>query len=114
MPIALAMQAQITAIKARIDALAPTATPEDIVMLSKAIEAIGGQCSVFDVMQVGADQAAAILAAGQTQITSIQNSVGIAQQTALAAVTVAQQAALAELNPQNFSRAAVHAALLSL
>lgn len=114
MPVALAMQTQIAAIKARIDAITPTATPEDIVMLSKAVEAIGGQCSVFDVMQVGADQVAAVEAAGQSQVQQVQDAIGAAEQTALSSVTTAKQAALLELNPQNFSRAAVQAALLSL
>lgn len=114
MPVALAMQTQIAAIKARIDAITPTATPEDIVMLSKAVEAISGQCSVFDVMQVGADQVAAVETAGQSQVQQVQDAIGAAEQTALSAVTTAKQAALLELNPQNFSRAAVQAALLSL
>ena len=53
MPISTQLQAQIDAIQTRIDTLAPSATPEDIVMLAKAVEAVGGQATVFDVIGTG-------------------------------------------------------------
>lgn len=62
MPISPQLQAQIDAIQTRIDTLAPTATPEDIVMLAKAVEAVGGQATVFDVIDTGQLQKAELIA----------------------------------------------------
>ena len=50
MPVNPQLQTQVNAIQTRIDTLAPSATPEDIVMLVKAVEAVGGQATVFDVI----------------------------------------------------------------
>lgn len=114
MPVSLALQTQISAIKARIDAVAASATPEDIVMLAKAIEAIGGQATVFDVMAAGDDQIALIGDAISSQLSAASSAIGTGKAAALAEVSTAKNVALAELNPQNFSRAAVQAAILSL
>ncbi len=62
MPISTQLQAQIDAIQTRIDTLAPSATPEDIVMLAKAVEAVGGQATVFDVIDTGQLQKAELIA----------------------------------------------------
>lgn len=62
MPISTQLQAQIDAIQTRIDTLAPSATPEDIVMLAKAVEAVGGQATVFDVIDTGQQQKAELIA----------------------------------------------------
>lgn len=61
MPISTQLQAQIDAIQTRIDTLAPSATPEDIVMLAKAVEAVGGQATVFDVIDTGQQQKAELI-----------------------------------------------------
>lgn len=112
MSVATPLRTQIEAIKARIDALAPNATAEDIVMLSKAVEAIGGQATVFDVMSVGEDQKAAVLAAGTTAATTGTTAIDAAKTSALSAITQAKNAALAQVNPLP-TLAAAHAAVLS-
>ena len=50
MPVNPQLQTQVDAIQIHIDTLAPTATPEDIVMLAKTVEAVGGQATVFDMI----------------------------------------------------------------
>ncbi len=62
MAVSPALEAQITALKNRIDAVTPEASPEDIVMLSKAVEAIGGQATVFDVIDTGQQQKSELIA----------------------------------------------------
>ena len=77
-----ALQTQIEAIQARIDALAPDASSEDIVMLAKAVEAVGGQTTVFDVLATAAEQqdqllatttakTAELVAEGDTQVSRV-------------------------------------------
>lgn len=53
MPISTALKNQVEAIQSQIDTLAPSASAEDVVMLAKAVEAVGGQATVFDVMETG-------------------------------------------------------------
>jgi hypothetical protein len=65
MPITTALQNQIDAIQARIDATLPTATPEDVVMLAKAVEAVGGQATVFDVIETGETKKAEVVATAE-------------------------------------------------
>ncbi len=81
MATAPALRNQIEAIKKRIDAVAPTASPEDVVMLAKSIEAISGQATVFDVMDAGvsARNEALMLIdeAKNTALTEIVKAVGI-------------------------------------
>ena len=62
MPISTALQNQIEAIQARIDTIMPEASPEDVVMLAKAVEAVGGQATVFDVIDTGQQQKADLIA----------------------------------------------------
>lgn len=62
MPVSPQLQTQIDAIQSRIEALAPSATPEDVVMLAKAVEAVGGQATVFDVIDTGEQQKVGIVA----------------------------------------------------
>ena len=62
MPISTALQNQIEAIQARIDAIMPEASPEDVVMLAKAVEAVGGQATVFDVIETGETEKAEVVA----------------------------------------------------
>lgn len=111
MSIATPLRTQIEAIKARIDALAATATAEDIVMLSKAVEAIGGQASVFDVMAVAEEKAAeieqtgaAIVAVGQQAQTQVQT----AKDNAITDI----KAAAANFINTGFSLPTLHAAAL--
>lgn len=53
MPISTALKNQVEAIQSQIDTLAPSASAEDVVMLAKAVEAVGGQATLFDVMETG-------------------------------------------------------------
>lgn len=112
MSIATPLRTQIEAIKARIDALAATATAEDIVMLSKAIEAVGGQSSVFDVMAVAEEKAAEIEASAENAAVAATATVNTAKDSAMTAITQAKNAALAQVNPLP-TLAAAQAAVLS-
>ena len=115
MSIATPLRTQIEAIKARIDALAATATAEDIVMLSKAVEAIGGQASVFDVMAVAEEKAAEIEAAADQATTSGTAAIDTAKTNALASVETAKNQALNTLaHSGGVSLAQIQAAALSL
>ena len=99
MATAPALRNQIEAIKKRIDAVAPTASPEDVVMLAKSIEAIGGQATVFDVMDAGvsARNEALMLIdeAKNTALTEIVKAVGSTDE--LKAEHVALRADMASL-----------------
>ena len=69
-----ALKTQVAAIQSRINAVAETATPEDLVMLAKAGEAVGGQATVFDVIEAGEGQQAALAetaAAKKTELVEI-------------------------------------------
>lgn len=112
MSIATPLRTQIEAIKARIDALAATATAEDIVMLSKAVEAIGGQASVFDVMAVAEEKAAEIEAASADAAAAATAMIGTAKDTAMTAIDQAKNNAVTQINPLP-TLAAAHAAVLS-
>ncbi len=105
MPISTQLQAQIDAIQTRIDALAPTATPEDIVMLAKAIEAISGQATVFDVIAYGDAQKSALahaltqaLAALDAQLAAASSQLGDTTQVQLAQIVTQAQALRAEFD----------------
>lgn len=108
MTIAVSLQQQIAAIKARIDTVAATATPEDIVMLAKAVEAIAGQVTVFDVMAAGEGQVEAIAAASAAASTEID----IARTTALTDLQTTLDAAQLQANQLAFNTPALHAAAL--
>lgn len=71
MPVTTELQTQISAIKARIDSLAPNATAEDIVMLAKGVEAVAGQATVFEIIALGDDKKAEITTLGETKKTEI-------------------------------------------
>lgn len=47
------LKTQVQAIQARLAAVAPDASAEDLVMLAKAVEAVGGRATVFDVLDAG-------------------------------------------------------------
>lgn len=112
MSIATPLRTQIEAIKARIDALAATATAEDIVMLSKAVEAIGGQASVFDVMAVAEEKVVEIETAAEAATTSGTTAIDAAKTTAMTAIDQAKNNAVAQIDPLP-TLAAAHAAVLS-
>lgn len=112
MTIATPLRTQIEAIKARIDGLAATATAEDIVMLSKAVEAIGGQASVFDVMSVGEEKIAEIAAASVDAATAATSTIETAKTAAVTAINQAKNNAVSQINPLP-TLAAAHAAALS-
>ncbi len=98
MSISTPLQPQVQAIQARIESLAPSATPEDVVMLAKAIEAVGGQANVFD-----------LIATAEAHKSAATTAIADAKTAALAEVMAAggftQQlvhdntAALTQLNP---------------
>ena len=105
MPISTQLQAQIDAIQMRIDALAPSATPEDIVMLAKAIEAISGQATVFDVIAYSDAQKSALahaltqaLAALVALLAAASSQLGDTAQVQLAQIVAQAQALRAEFD----------------
>lgn len=55
------LRTQIRALQSRIDSVTETATPEDIVMLAKGMEAVAGQATVFDILDAGEEAAASAL-----------------------------------------------------
>lgn len=75
------LKTQIRAIQARMDAVAPDASPEDIVMLAKAVEAVGGRATVFDVLEAGENAAASALAdigeAGRAALDEVHAAGGV-------------------------------------
>lgn len=105
MAVTLALQTQITALQARIDAVAENASPEDVVMLAKAIEAISGQATVFDVIAYGDAQKSALahaltqaLAALEAQLAAASSQLGETTQAQLAQVVAQAQALRAEFD----------------
>ena len=105
MAVTLALQTQITALQARIDAVAANASPEDVVMLAKAIEAIAGQATVFDVIAYGDAQKSALahaltqaLAALEAQLAAASSQLGDTAQVQLAQVVAQAQALRAEFD----------------
>lgn len=110
MSIAIQLQTQIAAIQARIDTLAPTATPEDVVMLAKAVEAVAGQTTVFDLQAY-----AQTLAQGlDAQIATATQGVESAATQNLLDIEAAKQDALGVINASPLTLAAVHAYTLAL
>lgn len=49
------MKTQIAALQSRIGDVTAAATPEDLVMLAKAIESVSGQATVFDILDAGTE-----------------------------------------------------------
>ena len=105
MAVTPALQTQIAALQARIDAVAPNASPEDVVMLAKAIEAIAGQATVFDVIAYGDAQKGALalalteaLAALEAQLATATGQLGETTQVQLAQIVAQAQALRAEFD----------------
>ena len=105
MAVTLALQTQIAALQARIDAVAANASPEDVVMLAKAIEAISGQATVFDVIAYGDAQKSALahaltqaLAALEAQLATASSQLGDTAQVQLAQIVAQAQALRAEFD----------------
>lgn len=105
MAVTPALQTQIAALQARIDAVAPNASPEDVVMLAKAIEAISGQATVFDVIAYGDTQKSALalalteaLAALEAQLVSASGQLSDTAQVQLAQIVAQAQALRAEFD----------------
>jgi hypothetical protein len=110
MAVTPALQTQIAAIQARIDTLASTATPEDVVMLAKAIEAVAGQATVFDLKAY-----AQTLAEGlDAQIATATQGVETAATQNLLELEAAKQDALGVINASPLTLAAVHAYTLAI
>ena len=105
MAVTLALQTQIAALQSRIDAVAANASAEDVVMLAKAIEAISGQATVFDVIDYGDAQKNALtqalnqaLAALEAQLATASSQLNNTTQVQLAQVIAQAQALRAEFD----------------
>ena len=105
MAVTLALQTQIAALQARIDAVAANASPEDVVMLAKAIEAISGQATVFDVIAYGDAQKSALahaltqaLAALEAQLATVSSQLSDTAQVQIAQVVAQAQTLRAEFD----------------
>lgn len=103
------IQTQIAAIQARIDALAPEASSEDVVMLAKAVEAVAGQATVFDLIETASAEREQISVAGAAQ----QDQLTTAGIDALDAINAARDQVTAHVQAQGITRADLHATLLS-
>ena len=108
MPISTQLHAQIEAIQARINTVAPNATPEDLVMLAKAIEAIAGQATVIDVVAAGDAKVAAVSAEVDSMLLSIQQ----AAQQALTELDTVSQASAQNIAALAMDTPALHSAAL--
>lgn len=86
----VALKTQVAAIQSRLNTVAETATPEDLVMLAKAVESIGGQATVFDVIATGEEQ--------QAQLLTIKSDVDVLGKQAKADVVAAKEAGIAEIS----------------
>lgn len=105
MSIATPLQTQVQALQARIESLAPSATPEDVVMLAKAVEAVAGQATVFDVLRSGE--------AARTQLNedtvSHRQSLQSLTRDGLVHIQDAQQAAVDTVLAAGYTLANLHA-----
>ncbi len=105
MAVTPALQTQIAALQSRIDAVSANASPEDVVMLAKAIEAISGQATVFDVIAYGDTQKSALaqaltqaLAALDTHLATASGQLSDTAQVQLAQIVAQAQALRAEFD----------------
>lgn len=77
------LKTQVQAIQSRINSVTESATPEDLVMLAKAVEAVGGQATVFDIIDAGDESRekalADIDAARQSAVATVIAAGGITQ-----------------------------------
>ena len=85
-----ALKTQIAAIQSRLNTVAETATPEDLVMLAKAVEAVGGQATVFDIITTGEEQ--------QTKLFAIKGEVEALASRSKADITAAKEASIEEIS----------------
>ncbi len=126
----------VLALKAQIIAKSETATAEELAYIASAIEKIGGQASVFEVMETAEQAKSDISIAKQAVIDALnaqkdsisdalseaKDSISDALSEALSeakdsninAIGIAATNAMNKINPNNFSIAAVHAAALSI
>lgn len=82
--------------------------------MSKAIEAIGTRATIIDVLEAGQQQIDAVETAFTTEKDAALAAIDSSKTIALTALTQSKDACLAEINPQNFSLAAVQAAILCI
>lgn len=97
MSLPTALQAQVDALRARISALTPNASAEDLAMIAKALESLAGQVSVIDIMNVTQQQRDSALQALQNSQTQAVAAIEQARQSALQAQQAAQQQALSSM-----------------
>lgn len=110
MPMSPSLQNQIAAIQAAISNLAPTATPEDVVMLAKAVEAIAGQTTVFDLQAFAASLGDGLDAKSVEKLQALAN----AATQAIAAITAAKTTAIENITAYPVTLATLHSLTLAL
>lgn len=110
MPMSPSLQNQIAAIQAAITSLAPTATPEDVVMLAKAVEAIAGQTTVFDLQAFAASLGDDLDAQAEAKVQSVV----FAGTQAINNITAAKDAAVANITSYPVTLATLHSLTLAL
>lgn len=110
MPMSPSLQNQIAAIQAAITNLAPTATPEDVVMLAKAVEAIAGQTTVFDLQAFANSLGEDLDAQAATSIQTVTD----ATTQAIDSITAAKDAAVANITAYPVTAATLHSLTLAL
>ncbi len=110
MSISSSLQTQIAAIQAAITNLAPTATPEDVVMLAKAVEAIAGQTTVFDLQEFAASLGDNLDAQAEEKVQSVV----FAGTQAINNITAAKDAAVANITSYPVTLATLHSLTLAL
>lgn len=102
------LQAQIAAIQSRIEAVAADASPEDLVMLAKAVEAVGGQATVFDLVSVAQEQRTALEDDTQAHLSALEVAVSQATQD----IVHAQSEAITLVQNVGQTLASAHALVL--
>ena len=84
--------------------MAPTATPDDIIMLAKAVEVIGGQISVFELKAYVETLAQELT----TQTVSAKQEIQSTSQQILTDIGAAKQTALTAINTSPLTLATIH------
>ena len=104
------LETQITALQNRINEVTVDATADDLILISKAVEAIAGRATVFDVRNEGDSQRQQITALVDTLVASI-NTV---KNEGVASIETAGQNSLTEIIATGLTVQNIHSAVLSL
>lgn len=103
------IKAQVDALQARISNLSATATPEELVWLSKAIEQLSAKTTVFDILAEGGNQLDLVTAAGSAKMSAVN----VAGDTKLNAVNAAGNAKIDAVNAAGNAQMATLATALT-